>query len=193
MSWHVCIVEYKICSSNLTTPIDLKLPCINGFSKYTISTDTKTSPYPVVYFVRKIRWRLCFTMAWASDVFPYIYVLHWVLSQVSFTLMVLIEFYPRCFFFMLMASITFCPRCLFIRMSPIHFYPRPALAFGYCRCLRLSVCVSVCVCGNHMLVRAITHHPFELGSPNFDHRCKRPRLRPLLFWGVIDLDLQCQI
>ena len=25
-----------------------------------------------------------------------------------------------------------------------HFYPRPVLAFGYCRCLRLSVCVSVC-------------------------------------------------
>ena len=26
------------------------------------------------------------------------------------------------------------------------FYPRPVLAFGYCRCLRLCVCVSVCVC-----------------------------------------------
>ena len=63
------------------------------------------------------------------------------------------------------------------------FYPRPVLAFGYCRCLRLSVCVSVCVCGNHMLVRAITHHPFELGSPNLDHRCKRLWLRSLLFWG----------
>ena len=74
-----------------------------------------------------------------------------------------------------------------------HFYPRPVLVFGYCRCLRLSVCVSVCVCGNHMLVRAITHHPFELGSPNLDHRCKRPWLRSLLFWGVIDLDLQGQI
>ena len=72
-------------------------------------------------------------------------------------------------------------------------YPRPVLAFGYCRCQRLSVCVSVCVCGNHMLVRAITHHPFELGSPNLDHRCKRPWLRSLLFWGVIDLDLQGQI
>ena len=24
------------------------------------------------------------------------------------------------------------------------FYPRPVLAFGYCRCLRLSVCASVC-------------------------------------------------
>ena len=26
-----------------------------------------------------------------------------------------------------------------------HFYPRPVMAFGYCRCLRLSVCVCVCV------------------------------------------------
>ena len=25
----------------------------------------------------------------------------------------------------------------------LHFYPRPVLAFGYCRCLRLSVCPSV--------------------------------------------------
>ena len=26
----------------------------------------------------------------------------------------------------------------------MHFYPRPVLAFGYCRCLRLCVCLSVC-------------------------------------------------
>ena len=26
------------------------------------------------------------------------------------------------------------------------FYPRPVLAFGYCRCLCLCVCVSVCLC-----------------------------------------------
>ena len=32
-------------------------------------------------------------------------------------------------------------------------------------------------------VRAITHHPFKLGSPNLDHRCKRPWLSSLLFWG----------
>ena len=42
-------------------------------------------------------------------------------------------------------------------------------------------------------VRAITHHPFKLGSPNLEHRCKRPWLRSLLFCGVIDLDLQGQI
>ena len=56
-------------------------------------------------------------------------------------------------------------------------------------CVCLSVCPSVCA----VTVRAITHHPFELGSPNLDHRCKRPWLRSLLFWGVIDLDLQGQI
>ena len=63
------------------------------------------------------------------------------------------------------------------------FYPRPVLAFGYCRCLRLSVCPSVRPCVNHEFVRAITHHPFKLGSPNLDHRCKRPWLRSLLFGG----------
>ena len=52
-------------------------------------------------------------------------------------------------------------------------------------CVHPSVCLSVT-----KFVRAITHHPFKLGSPNLDHRCKRPWLRSLLFWGVIDLDLQ---
>ena len=42
-------------------------------------------------------------------------------------------------------------------------------------------------------VRAITHHPFKLGSPNLDQRCKTPWLRSLLFWGAINLDLQGQI
>ena len=55
------------------------------------------------------------------------------------------------------------------------------------------VCVSVSLCVNHLLVRAITHQPFKLGSLNVDHRCKRPWLRSILFSGVIDLDLQGQI
>ena len=59
------------------------------------------------------------------------------------------------------------------------FYPRPVLAFGYCRCLRLSVCVSV----NPELVRAINHHVFKLEPPNLDKRCKTTWLRSLLFWG----------
>ena len=149
--------------------------------------------------------------------------------------------------------------------------PRPVLTFGYCRCLRLSVCpsdftiwkkgkeellplqchikslhiisrhykksllrspiylgyeelstdtsypiwrrqkeerrskyamqlaswqlrsnspkTSVCVCGNHVLVRSITHHPFKLGPQNLDQRCKIPWLRSLLFWWWIELDM----
>ena len=45
----------------------------------------------------------------------------------------------------------------------MHFYRRPVLV-GYC------FCVSECV--EHELVRAITHLPFTLGSPNFNHKCK---------------------
>ena len=62
----------------------------------------------------------------------------------------------------------------------LSFYPRPVLAFGYCRCLR--VCVCVCLSVNHQLVRAVTHQPFKLESPNLDQRCKRPWLRSLLFF-----------
>ena len=51
----------------------------------------------------------------------------------------------------------------------------------------------VCVSVNHEFVRAITHEPFKLGSPNLDQRCKRPWLRALLFCGIIDRDLQGQI
>ena len=34
----------------------------------------------------------------------------------------------------------------FLSIYLIFYYPRPVMAFGYCRCLRLSVCVCVCVC-----------------------------------------------
>ena len=84
-----------------------------------------------------------------------------------------------------------------VRPSVCHTF-LPEASFGL-RVLSLpaSVCLcirpSVCVCGKHLLVRAITHHPFKLGSPNLDHRCKRPWLRSLLFLEVIDLDLQGQI
>ena len=75
----------------------------------------------------------------------------------------------------------------------LYFYPRPILAFGYCRCLHLSVCM----CGNHNVVRTITHHPFKLGSPNLNHRYKSPWLSSLLFWGAINIkvkfDFKCQI
>ena len=80
-----------------------------------------------------------------------------------------------------------------LQQSDSQFYPRPVLAFGYCRCLRMCVCVCVCLSVNHQLVRAITHQPFKLESPNLDQRCKRHWLRSLLFFGTIDLELQGQI
>ena len=57
----------------------------------------------------------------------------------------------------------------------------------------VCVCVCVCLSVNHQLVRAITHQPFKLESPNLDQRWKRPWLRSLLFCGTIDLELQGQI
>ena len=73
-----------------------------------------------------------------------------------------------------------------------HFLPEAS--FGL-RVLSLPACVCVCVClsVNHHLVRAVTHQPFKLESPNLDQRCKRPWLRSLLFFGMIDLELQSQI
>ena len=59
---------------------------------------------------------------------------------------------------------------------------------GVVACVRPPVRPSVT-----KFVRAITHHPFKLGSSNLDQSCKTPWLRPLLFWGAIDLDLQGQI
>ena len=57
----------------------------------------------------------------------------------------------------------------------------------------VGLCVRVCVCINHELVRMITHRSFKLGSPNLDQRCKTPWFRSLLFLGMIDIDLQGQI
>ena len=43
------------------------------------------------------------------------------------------------------------------------------------------------------LLCTITHHPFKLGSPNLDQRCKIPWSRSLLFEGAIVRDLQGQV
>ena len=61
------------------------------------------------------------------------------------------------------------------------FWPSGTVVARVCLCVRPSVRV----CGNHLLVRAITHHPFKLGSPNLDHRRKRPRLRSLSFFFFV--------
>ena len=46
---------------------------------------------------------------------------------------------------------------------------------------------------NFELVRTITCHTFKLVSPNLDQKCILVPLRSLLFWGLIDIDLQGQI
>ena len=63
------------------------------------------------------------------------------------------------------------------------FWPSGIVVACVCLCVRPSVRP----CVNHELVRAITHHPFKLGSPSLDHRCKRPWLRSLLFLGWLTL------
>ena len=57
----------------------------------------------------------------------------------------------------------------------------------------LSLPASVRVGVNHELVRTITFDWFQLESPNLNQTCKTSWLRSLLFWGLIDLDLQGQI
>ena len=71
------------------------------------------------------------------------------------------------------------------------FWPSSIVIACVCVSVRVSACL--CVCINHLLVRTITHQPFTLESPNLDARRKTPWLRCLLFWGVIDFDLQGQI
>ena len=65
------------------------------------------------------------------------------------------------------------------------FWPSGIVSACVCVCVRMSV--------NHEFVRAITHQPFKLGSPNMDQRCKKPWLSALLFCGMIDRDLPGQI
>ena len=66
----------------------------------------------------------------------------------------------------------------------LHGFPRITTVFFNPGIVVVCIClyVSVRPCVNLELVRAITHHPLKLGSPNLDHRCKRPWLRSL-FWG----------
>ena len=69
----------------------------------------------------------------------------------------------------------------------------PEASFGL-RVLSLPLSVHRSVCPSLTnFVRVITHHPFKLGSPNSDKRCKTTWLWSLLFWGAINLDLQGQI
>ena len=70
----------------------------------------------------------------------------------------------------------------------------PETSFGL-RVLSLpeSVRVCPCMCVNPLLVRAITHHPLTLGSPNLDKRCKTTWLWPKWFLIAIVLTFKVKI
>ena len=63
-------------------------------------------------------------------------------------------------------------------------------AYGYCHHLCLCVCLSVC---QLLAVRAITHHPFKLGSPNLDQKLQNISLKVPIVLGLIQLNLTGQI
>ena len=75
---------------------------------------------------------------------------------------------------------------LFVTYLWRYCYPRPILAFGYCRCLRLCVCVCPSVCQSQACP-CDNSWPVSARITKLDHRCKRPWTRSLLFLGVIDL------
>ena len=68
----------------------------------------------------------------------------------------------------------------------LEFYMRPVLAFRYCRCLHLCVCVcpSVHLSVNHEFIWVMARDLFKLGSPNLNQMCKTHWLRSLLFRGA---------
>ena len=91
---------------------------------------------------------------------------------------------------MLYAHGLFVPQGYSTATAPsLRFHSRPVLAFGYCRCIRLSVCPCVRVCINPKLVRAITQVPLKPSSPNLGQRWKTPWLRFLLWGDQIDIKI----
>ena len=80
-------------------------------------------------------------------------------------------------------------RLLNLFTHSITFYPWSVLACGIVvapvrPCVRPSIT---------KFVRAITHEPFKLASPNLDQRCKTNWLRSLLFYGTIDFQGQIEL
>ena len=67
-------------------------------------------------------------------------------------------------------------------MGSDEFLSEALLAYGYCHCLRLCVCLSVCV--STFLVRAITRHPFKLGSPNIKQKMQNILLKVPIVLGA---------
>ena len=91
---------------------------------------------------------------------------------------------------MLYAHGWFVPQGYSTATAPsLRYHSRPVLAFGYCRCIRLSVCPCVRVCINPKLVRAITQVPLKPSSPNLSQRWKTPWIRFLLWGDQIEIKI----
>ena len=76
-----------------------------------------------------------------------------------------------------------------------HFHPRPVLAFGYCHCLRLSMCVSmyVCVIPDFGACWYNNWSPVQTRITKFGIEVQNTLVKiPIVLW-VIDLDIQGQI
>ena len=61
-----------------------------------------------------------------------------------------------------------------------HFYPRPFWPKGI---VIACVCVYLCVC-QLLLVRAITHHTFQLESPDLDEKMQNILLKVPIVLGA---------
>ena len=63
------------------------------------------------------------------------------------------------------------------------FLPEALLAFWYCHRLCLCLCVYLCVC-QLLLVRAITHHTYQLESPDLDRKMQNILLKVPIVLGA---------
>ena len=63
------------------------------------------------------------------------------------------------------------------------FYPRPVLAFGYCRCLRLCVCVCLYVCQSRVCQRD-NSSPVQARIIKFGAQMQTTLVKvPVVLWG----------
>ena len=65
----------------------------------------------------------------------------------------------------------------------IRFYSRPVLAFGYCRCLRLCVCVCLSVCQSRVCPRD-NSSPVQARITKFGAQMQNTLVKvPIVLWG----------
>ena len=81
-----------------------------------------------------------------------------------------------------------CFRCYHF----FHFYPRPVLAFGYCRCLRVYVCVCLCV-HQSWACPSDDSSTVQARITKFGPEKQNTLVKIPIVFGAIDLDLQSQI